>query len=231
KKNGGFDDVKLQVTPEATGLRVLFVLQPAYYFGVFKFSEAVNRFSYTRLLQAVNYERQEPYTKARIEEAESNLLDFFHQTGFFLATVEPELQTDSTHRVVNVMFRVRLKRHANFGAIRFEGASPAVTQKLEGSLRGIRARLRGVRLKTGGSYSVGRLQRATTFPTSQLGKQNYLAGTVRVASSKYNPVTNRADITFHVNTGPEITIKIIGGSMSGRTQRRIIPIYEENAVD
>src|SRR5262249_28580256 len=35
KSVGQFQDVELQVAPEAAGLRLLFVLQPALYFGVF----------------------------------------------------------------------------------------------------------------------------------------------------------------------------------------------------
>jgi outer membrane protein insertion porin family len=231
KENGRLGDVKVEVIPEATGLRVLFVLQPAFYFGVFQFTEAINRFSYTRLLQATNYERQEPYTKARLEEGESNLLEFFHQTGYFLATVEPELQTDTAHRVVNVIFRIRLKRHARFGAIHLVGASPEETQKLEHSLHTITARIRGAYLKTGGAYSYSKLQKATSYLSGQLGKQHYLAGNVHMLSARYNPETNRADIAFHVQTGPEIAIKITGAHVWGRTQKKLIPIYQENAVD
>lgn len=231
KQTGRFDDVKVSVTPEASGLRVLFVLQPAFYFGVFQFSEAVNHFSYTRLLQAANYERQEPYSNGRVEEAESNLLDFFHQTGFFLATVEPQLQADQGHHVVNVIFRTRLKRHANFGSISLVGMSPQESQKLEHSLHSVMARIRGAYLKTGGSYSLGRLRKATAYLSGQLGKQHYLAGNVHMLSARYNPETNRADVTFHVTTGPKIAIKIAGAHIWGRAQKKLIPIYEENAVD
>src|SRR5262249_5100157 len=97
KKTGRFQDVKVQVTPEAKGLRVLFVLEPAFYFGVFQFPGAVEKFSYTRLLQVAGYSRQEPYTKDHVEKSVSQLTDFLHQNGYFLATVEPELQTDTAN--------------------------------------------------------------------------------------------------------------------------------------
>ena len=37
KKTGKFHDVELEVRPEIEGVRVQFVLQPAYYFGIFDF--------------------------------------------------------------------------------------------------------------------------------------------------------------------------------------------------
>lgn len=230
-KKTGITDISVEVTPEAAGLRVQFVLQPAFYFGVFQFGEAANQFSYTRLLQVAGYQRQEPFTKNRVEDAESKLLEFFHQTGFFMATVEPELQTDTTHRVVNVTFLIRLKRRARFGDIRLEGASPAENQKLARSLRAVMARIRGAYLKTGRSYSHSRLQKATSYLAGQLGKQHYLAARVQMLAPKYDPETNRADVTFHVTTGPEIAIKINGAHIWGRTQKKLIPIYQENAVD
>jgi outer membrane protein insertion porin family len=231
KQRGGFQDVKLDVTPEASGLRVLFVLQPAYYFGVFKFPEAANRFPYTRLLQAANYDRQEPYRRGRVEEAESNLLDFFHQTGFFLATVEPRLETDPAHRIVNVVFITRLKRHAHFGSIHFTGASAEENRRLERSLHSIMARIRGAYLKKGTPYSLKKLQKATTYLQGQLGKQHYLAGTVSMVSAKYDSATNHADVTFNIVTGPVVAIKIQGAHIWERTQKKIIPMYQENAVD
>ncbi len=158
KRDGRFQNVKAEVTPETNGLRVLFVLQPAFYFGVFQFPDAVNNFSYTQLLQATNYSRQEPYTRERVEKAEANLIELFHQNGYFLATVEPELQTDHIHRVVNVIFRTKLKRHAHFGKIHLTGASTPETQKLERSLHSLMARVRGAYLKTGASYSLKKLQ-------------------------------------------------------------------------
>ena len=231
KRDGRFTDVKVNVTPEAAGLRVLFVLQPALYFGVFGFGEATNRFSYTRLLQAANYQRQAPYSKGRVEEAESNLLDFFHQNGYFMATVEPELQTDTAIGVVNVLFFVRLKRRAQVGAISLVGVPPAEAQKLERSLRTFRARIRGARLTTGSTFSQNRLHKATTFLTGQLANQHYLAATVHLASARYNAETNRADIVFHVTTGPQIAVEVQGARIWRRTQRKIIPIFDEHAVD
>src|SRR6185369_14549572 len=94
KEQGHFEKVEVQVSPAADGLHVMYVLQPAYYFGVFSFPRAEKVFTYPRLLQTSNYQAQEPYTQEKVEEAESNLLEFFHRTGFFTATVEPKLEVD-----------------------------------------------------------------------------------------------------------------------------------------
>src|SRR5215471_10972370 len=230
-KKAGFQDVKVQVTPEAEGLRVLFVLQPAYYFGVFQFPKAVDKFSYPRLLQVAEYSRQEPYTKDHVEKSLAQLTDFFHQTGYFLATVEPELQVDSKNHLVNVIFLTRLKRRAHFGNIQLTGISPADAQSLQRSLRSFRARIRGFSVKTGATYSRKRLDRAQAHLKAQMAKRQYLASRVQMLPPQFDPLTNRADITFDVTPGPKIAINIAGARVRENTRKKLIPMYQENTVD
>lgn len=231
KKSGKYTDVKVLVTPETNGLRLLFVLEPAYYFGVFNFSSAVGPFSYTRLLQAASYPREEPYTSGRVDEAASNLLEFFHQNGYFEARVEPELQKDEAHGVVNVVFDVKLKRHSKFGNVTIGGLSPEDTAKFEKSLRSLRARIRGAYLKPGKPYASNKIQAAIKLLQVELGKQHYLAARVQLVSAKYNAATNRADVDFNITKNRQINIQVAGARIRQGTQKKLIPIYEENSVD
>ncbi len=228
---GKFQAVELQVTPEAAGLRLTFILQPAAYFGVFEFPGAVKVFSYTRLLQIANYPKQEPYTASRVAEAQENLREFLRQNGYFLAEVEPKISPDMQRGLVNVTFQIYLKQRARVGQVILTGTTPDQAARLGKSLRSWRARLRGARLKTGKTYSLKGLQDATLFLQGQLAKQNYLAARVKLVSSKYDPPTNRADLTFNIAQGPEISVKVTGARISGRAKRRQIPVYEESAVD
>jgi outer membrane protein assembly factor BamA len=231
KKDGNFKDVEVQVTPAAEGVRVVFVLKPAYYFGVFTFPKAEKTFSYTRLLQAASYSKQEPFTQEKVEEAESSLLEFFHRTGFFQATVEPRMQTDQAHGVVNVEYDINLKKHAKFGNVILAGISEEQTKRLNASLRSVRARIKGAYIKPGKTYSLKKLTAATAFLQQQLGSQHFLAGRVKLVSTLYNPETNRTDVKYDVTEGPRIEIKLAGAHVWGRTQKKLIPMYQENAVD
>ncbi len=231
KKSGKFDDVKVLVTPEADGLRLLFVLEPAYYFGIYNFPAAMGAFSYTRLLQAASYPRQEPYTSGRVDESTSNLLAFLHQTGYFEATVEPELQKDETHGVVDVVFDVKLRRRSKIGVVTIGGLSPEDTARLQGKLHSWRSRIRGAYLKPGKPYTSKKIQSAIKFLQAELGKQHYLAAKVQLVSARYNPATNRADVDFHIARNRKITIQVAGAKVRQGTQKKLIPIYQENSVD
>src|SRR5689334_12805549 len=54
QQKGGFQTVELEIRPDPDGVRVLFVLQPAIYYGIFEFPGALNRYAYSRLLQVAN---------------------------------------------------------------------------------------------------------------------------------------------------------------------------------
>ncbi|HYX52719.1 MAG TPA: POTRA domain-containing protein [Candidatus Limnocylindrales bacterium] len=231
KQLNGVTKVTTQVEPEANGLRVLFVLEPGYYFGVFQFPKGTSNFTYTRLLQAANYPRQEPYTRARVDEATSNLLSFYHQAGYFRAAVEPELDIDQQHGIVNVNFLSTLRKRAKFGEVSIEGLQPDEEKQLESSLRSLRARIRAAYIKPGKPYTLKRLQNAIKFLQTRLGSQHYLAARVRLVSTVYHDDTNRADIHIHIEKRSQIRIQVAGAHVWGRTQKKLIPIYQENSVD
>src|SRR5215467_7884790 len=105
---GQFPEVKTAVVPEVAGIRVLFLLEPAYYLGVVAFPGTTRLFSYTRLLQVANLSDEDPYDASRIPYAISALRDFFHRNGYFQAEVYGEPAIDDAHQLVNVTFTIQV---------------------------------------------------------------------------------------------------------------------------
>ena len=61
-----FTTVDVLVKPEAAGLRVVFVMEPAFYIGMISFPGASRTFNYGQLLQVVDYPAEEPYEENRV---------------------------------------------------------------------------------------------------------------------------------------------------------------------
>src|ERR1700722_6804649 len=78
KTAGKFQNVRVQVDPEAQGLRVLFVIEPAVYYGIFQFPGA-ERFPYSRLVQVANYTSQAPYNATEMERDRLSLIHFYQE--------------------------------------------------------------------------------------------------------------------------------------------------------
>jgi len=230
KASGKAKEVELEVRPQADGVRVMFVLQPAIYFGIFTFPGA-QRFAYSRLLQVSDYPPRGAYSPIDVTNTRNSLVHFFQQNGYFQAEVHPELKNDDAHKVVNVEFHVTLRRHAKFGKVVFEGAPPALDPKLQGDIKSLRARIRGVAIRHGKSYSLRTVQKATQYLESKLIDRNYLGSRVELAGAEYDPSTNLADVHFKVTPGQIAHVKVEGAHLWSWTKKKLLPLYEQAGLD
>jgi outer membrane protein assembly factor BamA len=230
KAAGQFTDVEASVVPEQGGLRLKFIMQPAFYIGIFEFPGAERAFTYTRLLGVVRYRSGEVYEKTRTEESVPALERFFAQNGYFTAKVGSATQLDEPHQLVTVRYQTTLGKKARYGKIVITGPPSDVAEHLQNSLHSIRARLHGAHIKTGKPYDSDRLRSAQRFLRDDLGKQNYLSSNV-VLKPQYDPETNRAELDFDVTLGPTVIVRASGARVSSKTLHNEVPIFEENTVD
>jgi outer membrane protein insertion porin family len=229
KRLNTVQDVQVELRPEPQGVRVMLILQPAVYFGVYRFPGA-KQFSYTRLLQVSNYASQEPYSEVDVTTAQTNLLTFLRQNGYFEAAVQPEIQTDKANGLANIDFHITLNRQAKVGGIQFTGTTTAEAQQLAGTLRSFWARIRRSSLREGGDYSLRRLQKAADYLRKHLAHDHHLAAQVRLVGANYDPQTNRADITFHVDAGPVVHVKVEGAHLWSWTRHSLLPVYQQSGI-
>ena len=228
---GKFSKVDVDVQPAAEGLRVTFLLEPVYYVGVIYFPGATTAFSYSRLLQTVNYPKQEPYEAARANQGQVLLTRFLAQQGYFEAKVKVETRLDENRKLANIFYDVTLNRRAKFGTIQITGPAPAEIGELKAALRSIRARLHGASVKEGQKYDLARLQAASKFLRDLLGRQNHLDNTVHRDQPLYDPEANKAALRWNVQLGPTVMVRVTGARLSRRSLHSLLPIYEENAFD
>lgn len=236
-----FTGVQTYVSPEPKGLRLTFVLEPSYSIGIIEFPAADRRFTYIRLLQVVSfasdYSYEHPFDKARLPAAEAALEAFLKQNGYFLAHVHTEVHFDDPNRLVNLTFHVDMGPRARIGRLAITGTSTRETTQLRHAVRSWRARFSGGLIKPGKIYSPERIKEAASLMKKSLASQNYLASKIATEDPVYHSGTNRADITFHVDQGVQVIIRVTGARLSfipflsGREARKLIPIYSERVVD
>jgi outer membrane protein insertion porin family len=226
---GKFRDVQLDLRPEPDGVRILFILQPAVYFGMYQFPGA-EHFAYTHLLQASGYSPQEPYSAADIQKSQESITAFLRRNGYFESEVHPEVQLDKTSGLANVNFRIKLNRLAKFGEIVINGPTHDQSNHLKDVLHSIRARLKGSAIRDGKSYSLKKLEKATAYLETRLESENRLAAKVKLIGANYNPQTNRADVSFNVEVGPIVHGEVLGAHLWPWTKHKLLPIYQQNGL-
>jgi outer membrane protein insertion porin family len=222
--------VRVQVDPEANGVRVLFVLEPAFYFGIFQFPGA-RRFNYSRLVQVANYPVQTAFNAEDVETDRKALITFFQQQGYFQAAIATEIKTDQPHRVANVIFHVNLGRPAKFGVIDMVGTPEGEAAQLNHSLQTVLARLRGSAIRPGKPYHYSTVTKANEELQAELEKRHRLDAQVKLAGADYHADTNRADIHFTISEGPSTSVAIQGAHIFSWTRKALLPVYQGVGAD
>jgi outer membrane protein assembly factor BamA len=114
---GQFPKVTAEVVPDPSGLRINFLLEPAYYLGMVSFPGGTKLFPYVRLLQVADLPDEDPYDAARIDVARQLLQEFFQRNGYFQASIRSTPQIDDEHKIVNIAFAVNLGKQAKCGCL------------------------------------------------------------------------------------------------------------------
>lgn len=230
KAAGHFEAVRIEVDPDPKGVRVLLVLEPAVYIGVFQFPGA-ERFAYSRLIQVANYPTQTPYDAPQIERDRRRLLHFYRQEGYFQATVDTQIQVDRAHNVANIVFNTKLGRKAKFGQLQIAGLPDAEDQHYEASLQGLLARFHEAGIRPGKAYHRSTLTHATNYLQGKLNKKGLLAAQVQLQGAEYHASTNRADIHYHVDPGVVTHVDIKGAHLWSWDKKKLLPMYQGIGVD
>lgn len=223
-------DVQIHAQPETNGVQIIFVLEPADYFGIFTFPGA-QRFAYSQLIQASNYPIQEAFNPSEVESDQQALLDFYRQEGFFQAHIDPKLAVDSANAVASVSFNSALGKRAKFGTTVVEGAPDDEAPALEHKLTSLSARLRGAAIRPNKTYHHSTLNKATQYLQRSLEKQGYLGAQVKLSGAEYEQAKDQADIHFAVNSGPKTRVEIEGVHLWPWTRKTLLPIYQGVGVD
>jgi outer membrane protein insertion porin family len=225
-----FSQVQVKVESEQSGVHVTFLLQPAFYVGMISFPGA-SSFSYPRMLQAVNIPEQTPFVEDLVTNGKGALLELFKHDGYFEAKVDPETQRDDKHLVVNLVFHTTLGKRAKIGELTFQGATEKQAAELRAALTSLWARVKGGSLKPGQPYTQARITKSVDYLRQRLQKSGHLTPIVRLSPPSYDTSTRRAHLTFEVQPGPLVSIRVNGAHLWKRTLKKLIPIYEENVVD
>ena len=230
QQTGKFTQVQVSLQPQADGLRVLFILQPVYDVGLVSFPGATKTFAYSRLLQAANIPETTPFVPDYLADQERSLSRFFVSEGFFAARVTSRTQVDDVHRIVNISFDCDLHSRAKISSLTIQGVSAEEAAEVQKNLASFWARVSVVSLKPGTTYSHGRIEKSLEHLRVRFRKEGRLAPNVR-SEPAYDSGTNRAQLTLVVEPGPIVVVRIEGAHIRRRTERKLLPIYQENAVD
>lgn len=175
-------------------------------------------------VQVVNTGRLELgtlFTEAMLKDSEERILRLLHENGYWRAEVGAKLTRHAETQQVDVEFQLK------------EGAAAVVgklTVKGDPSLSAAEA-VQICRLQPGKRVRGDLLQKAVARLRKRYVKQRRLRAQLTVGVPEYHAESNTVDYTFEVARGPVVDIRAEGVTLSRGKMKRLIPVYEEHAVD
>src|SRR5665213_2163248 len=174
-----------------------------------------------QIQRATRLEVGAPFTAKELDEATANLKESLQRNGFYRPTVTVKTVPAGPRHLVDVIYTVDAGKQATVGTVTVTG-SPGMTVP----------RFRKIaKLREGSKVTSNTVPRALSRLRKNYQKQDRLEATVRADGETFRPAFTQVDYGFDVVRGPAVRVQVTGAKISQRDVRRLIPVYEEGAVD
>ena len=220
---GRFADIQAEAERTVTaGVRLRFLTVPNYFVGqVIVEGVSINP-SANQLATATRLQLGELYSSDKLDRALSGMQRVLEENGFHQAKLTSSEQRDERQHQINLTFHVSPGARAVVGRITLKGDAGFSMEEIINEAG---------KFRSGDPVISSRLTRTLQRIRSRYQKQDRLLAQVSVASRDYHPERNTVDYEFQIDRGPVVRIDAEGFKITHLRLRKLVPIYEEGAVD
>lgn len=219
---GRFSDIQAEADrTETTGVRLRFLTVANFFVGILTIQGVSNNPSQNQLASATRLQLGELYSQEKLDRAIAGIQRVMEENGFHQSKATESEQRDEQQHQVNITFHVVPGRRATVGEITLEGDAGYSLDEIK----------QIAKLRTGDRAASSRITRALQRIRSRYEKQNRLLAQVSVANRTYHAERNAVDYVLKVDRGPVVEISAEGFKLSRGILKKLVPVYEEGAVD
>jgi len=219
---GRFADIQAEADrTETAGVRLRFLTIANFFVGMLTIEGVSTNPSGNQLASATRLQLGELYAREKLDRARVGMQRVMEENGYHQSQVTISEHRDEEQHQVNLTFHVVRGPRALIGEVTLEGDAGYSIAEIKDIGK----------LHTGDRASSSRTTRALQRIRRRYQKQNRLLAQVEVASRTYQPTRNAVDYVFKIDRGPVVEIAADGFKLSQRILKKLVPIYEEGAVD
>src|SRR5450759_5531726 len=224
---GRYRDIQVDAEPFSGGVIVKFITANSWFIGNVSVSGNVddppNR---GQLSNATRLDLGQPYVESNLETAVGGQHRLLEGNGLYLSAIHPVFDYDPAHQQVNIRFEIDSGRRARFGTPVLLGDF-----KMDPARVLTATKFRRWIIHTWKPVSQLRVRQGLDGVRALLQKENRLEAKVALVSLNYDPAAHQAIPTLRIEAGPRIQVNTVGAKVSQSKLRRLIPVFEEHAVD
>ena len=218
---GLYNTIAVEGTRTGDRITIIFTGEPRTFFGRITVVGVKDDKLSSQIARASKLNPGTVFSTNRVEQGQDLIAEFLKENGYYRPTIFNTTTIDDTNALVNVTYQVALGLDARVGDVKVDG-DPGIP---------IETFRKKSKLKSNSKVNRDTSSRALSNLRKVYQKQQRLEADVSLKSKEYQPPTNHLDYEFSVDRGPVVTIEVDGVKLSKGKLQRLIPVYEEGAVD
>src|SRR5437870_5368013 len=220
-RTGDYTDLRAVVTPEGDGVRLDFVVWENLFFNQVRLEGLVAPPSEASAAAAMQIGLGQTYRRVTVDEALERLRETLREEGLYRAEVSAETVPHAETHQMDIVVHVKPGPRARVGIIQLKNGTEYRDAEI----------LSRLKMKAGGQITSARLQRGTDRIRKFLVKKGHLSGRAALRRANYDAAKNTIPLDLDVTEGPRVQVSLKGAKFSKSELKKLIPIYQEGAVD
>jgi outer membrane protein assembly complex protein YaeT len=220
-RTGSYADIRAELTDVPGGVRLDYVVRQNFYINRIQIDGLREPPGESLAISSLRLNLGDVFRESDMKEALDRLRQTLQDDGQYLATVRYDATPHPEVLETDIFVHVTPGVRARIGAITIQNQTTFPESDLRGKLK----------LKQGREITSDRLVRGTDRARKWLAQKNFLGARVTLQRGSYDAKSNTVPLEFTFYAGLEVRVNVEGAKIPQRTVRRLVPIYEEGAVD
>jgi outer membrane protein insertion porin family len=220
-RTGEYADIKAVTAPITDGVRLDFVVRENLFFNEVRIEGLTPPPSQASAAAAMQIALGQTFRQATLNEALDRLRETLREEGLYQAEVSAETVPHPETHQMDIVVHIKSGPRARVGMIQLKNGT-------EYRDRDILSRMK---MKPGTAITSAKLQRGTDRIRKYLVKKGHLSGRASVRRGNYDSLKSTIPLELEVTEGPLVRITVTGAKLSGGELKKLIPVYQEGAVD
>src|SRR5713101_3225474 len=218
---GDYADLRAVVTPVPDGVRLDFVVRGNLFFNQVRIEGLTAPPSDASAAAAMQLALGQTYRQGAVDEALERLRETLRDEGLYQAEITAETEPHPETHQMDIVVHVKPGPRARVGIIQLKNGTEYRDAEI----------LSRLKMKAGSEITSAKLQRGTGRIRKYLVKKWHLSGRAAARRGNYDAAKNTIPLDLEVTEGPRVQVTLTGAKFSNGELKKLIPIYQEGAVD
>lgn len=220
-RTGDYADLRAETAPVSGGVRLDFVVRENLFVNEIRVEGLKEPPSEGLALASLRLNLGDVFHEADLTEALDRLRQTLREDGLYQARLTPSLAPRPETHQMDITVRVEPGPRAHAGEMRVLNHTEYPDAQL----------LSRFKLRTGKEINAARISSGSERIRKFLVKKRHLSARVAVHRGDYDAAKNRVPIEVEVSEGSKVRVEIVGAKVSSGQLRKLLPIFQEGAVD